>query len=62
MSEQDRLDAYSEGFDDGYDGRRNLNPYYVIGSSFNELSVWKAYEKGYREGIAEKNWVRDKEQ
>jgi len=60
MSDQARLDAYSEGFDDGYDGYINANPYYFFNSPEQER-LWEAYEKGHREGVAEKKRVGNAE-
>ena len=49
MSDQyDRVSAYLEGFDDAHDGCAKANPYFSYYQG--EFDLWKAYEKGYREG------------
>lgn len=54
MNDQDRLDAYNEGFDDGQVGH-STNPYFPdYPATSSEEDLWKTYWRGYREGVAEK--------
>lgn len=52
MDNQETLNGYSYGFDDGYDGSDKSNPYFSY--YIKEFEPWKAYEKGYREGLKER--------
>lgn len=55
MNDQYELDnAYSDGFDGAVCGAVNCNPY---NRDTGEAGLWEAYEKGYLEGLEEKQWV-----